>query len=122
MGVDDGADAMRAPWNDLLLPWQAHLICLARALIANPEVLILHMPVILLDEISAKQVLGVLRDMVDSRGVEQNSATFRLRKPRTVVMTVSSRSSVEIADRVLYVDKDGSNKVGKCDITDDMFG
>merc|ERR1711948_81693 len=104
---------MRAPWNDLLLPWQAHLICLARALIANPEVLILHMPVMLLDEISAKQVLEVLRDMVDSRGVEQNPATLRLRKPRTVVMTVSSRSGAEISNRVLYINKDGSNKVDK---------
>ncbi len=80
----------------------AALVHLARALIASPEVLVLHRPLALLDEAVSQRVLSVLRAFVRERGLALDAATRTSRRLRTVVFSCRSLSqALEIADDVI---------------------
>merc|ERR1712014_114955 len=87
-------------WLDVLSHSQRHLIGLARALIANPQMLCVHKPTQQLNDASTKCVLAVLKKYVECKGLESHSSRAR---PRTCIMTNVSPWAAEYADVVFHV-------------------
>jgi len=108
-------------WSDVLSQSQAYLVCLARALITDPELLCIHKPTLNFDERASENILSVLRRFVDERGVAADSETKHLRRPRTCIMSSSKRLGVALADEVYHVSVDGIRLIQKEDIEEDMF-
>lgn len=65
-----------APWYEKMSRSEAKRLHLARAFIANPEVMVLHNPLGDLDENLAQDVAQMLRDFVDHRGLELDDKAF----------------------------------------------
>ena len=83
----------------------AALLHLARALISDPEVLVLHRPTALLDEAVARNLLLVLRRFVQERGLAMPTATLAMRRLRTVIFSCGSLAqALEVADDVCVMD------------------
>mmetsp|Transcript_57538 Transcript_57538/g.134777 ORF Transcript_57538/g.134777 Transcript_57538/m.134777 type:complete len:975 (-) Transcript_57538:79-3003(-) len=79
------------------------LLHLARAFVMNPEVLILHKPLEHFDNIFARRVVEILREFVDSRGLEKPRNTLHLRSPRTCIFSVGHLDNLEDVDMLLQV-------------------
>lgn len=79
------------------------LLHLARALVMNPEVLVLHKPLTHFDRFHAKRVLQLLREFVDLRGIEKPAVGRRLRRPRTCIYSASAAEGTDLADTVLQI-------------------
>eukprot|EP00931_Biecheleriopsis_adriatica_P056287 TRINITY_DN33352_c0_g1_i1.p1 TRINITY_DN33352_c0_g1~~TRINITY_DN33352_c0_g1_i1.p1 ORF type:complete len:866 (+),score=116.59 TRINITY_DN33352_c0_g1_i1:133-2730(+) len=110
------------PWMDVLSETQSHLICLARALIANPEVLCVHKPTLAFPDNTSALVMQVFKDFVEQKGLEQDPATFHMRRPRTCIMTNVKLAGVSLSDRIFLVDEQGIQPVLLEDISADMLG
>merc|ERR1712232_907354 len=87
--------------------WMAHLsnserkrIHLARAFIFNPEVMVLHRPVDEFELSLTDNILALMREFVDNRGVELDPGTAHRRRPRTVFYTGGTIKRTRIADLV----------------------
>mmetsp|Transcript_103968 Transcript_103968/g.252410 ORF Transcript_103968/g.252410 Transcript_103968/m.252410 type:complete len:1043 (+) Transcript_103968:70-3198(+) len=76
---------------------------LARALVMNPDVLVLHKPLSHFDDLQAWLVLEVLRNFVDNRGLESPPETRDQRRPRTCIFSTATTKCTEEADMVLHV-------------------
>lgn len=79
------------------------LLHIARALVMNPEVLILHKPLEHFDNIVARRVVDLLREFVDLRGIEKPQSTLHLRRPRTCIFSVGQTNGLEDVDMLLQV-------------------
>lgn len=77
------------------------LLCLARALIANPQLLCIERHFMGFSAKVTRLIMSLLREHVDSRGVELS--TEGRRRPRTCVMTGSDRQCGELIDRIFNV-------------------
>jgi len=89
------------------------LLHIARALVMNPEVLILHKPLEHFDNIFARRVVDLLREFVDLRGIEKSKNTLHLRRPRTCIFSVGQTNGLEDVDMLLQV---SNRKVEKIDL------
>merc|ERR1719421_1121141 len=69
----------------------------------NPEVMILHKPLVHFGTAHARRVTQLLREFVDMRGIEEPPEGRRTRRPRTCVFTSSSNEGTEVADQVLQI-------------------
>jgi len=108
LGLGDSVlEALQIPdvceWGSVICETKQTLLSLARALIANPEVLCIHKPTEGFDKHTANIVLGVLQDFVRERGIEEDPATRHLRRPRTCIITSSRRQALMWADQLLHV-------------------
>lgn len=83
--ADDDEDD--TPWFDRLSYNDKKRLNLARALVFNPEILVLHRPVDDADTAEMKVILQLLREHVDALGVEMDPNTRRKRRPRTCFFT-----------------------------------
>eukprot|EP00747_Dinoflagellata_sp_TGD_P140483 gnl/TRDRNA2_/TRDRNA2_176012_c0_seq1.p1 gnl/TRDRNA2_/TRDRNA2_176012_c0~~gnl/TRDRNA2_/TRDRNA2_176012_c0_seq1.p1 ORF type:complete len:156 (-),score=21.26 gnl/TRDRNA2_/TRDRNA2_176012_c0_seq1:114-581(-) len=90
-------------WLDVLSHTSKALCMIARALIANPEVLCIHKPTIAFDEKVTMQVVRILLEFVQGKGVAVDLKTRHRRRPRTCIMTSSKLAGVEAADEVYSV-------------------
>merc|ERR1719440_1790179 len=81
------------------------LLHIVRALIYNPEVLVIHNPTLLLDRQLRQVCLDALRDFVDERGLEMPVETRRKRRPRTVIFSTTNIDGVKIADKILFCEE-----------------
>jgi len=110
-------------WNAVLSQTEKHLLCLARALIANPEVLCIHKPTLPFDEKTSNIVLRVLQEYVTNKGIDQDTETRHLRRPRTCIITSAKALGVCSSDRVFHVStRSGIREVPKDEVTPDMLG
>lgn len=75
---------------------------LARAFIANPEVMVIHKPLLHFAEHEKQKILGLFRTHIEDRGLECRDP-IEWRRPRTVVFTASSFHGLEIVDSFLDV-------------------
>eukprot|EP00930_Biecheleria_cincta_P056508 TRINITY_DN42613_c0_g1_i1.p1 TRINITY_DN42613_c0_g1~~TRINITY_DN42613_c0_g1_i1.p1 ORF type:complete len:897 (-),score=118.37 TRINITY_DN42613_c0_g1_i1:38-2728(-) len=126
LGLDDIGKLIASeevlPWADVLSQTQRQHICLARALISNPEVLCVHKPTSAFDERAAKQIMAVLRDFVQSKGLQQDVNTAHLRRPRTCIFTTADFPGVAASDVVFSVNaKHGIQRIPKEDVTLEML-
>merc|ERR1712224_695143 len=93
-------------WGDILPLTQRALLNLARAFIANYEILMMHKPTLLLGEDLASRMFNILREFVDHKGVEMGEATV-LRRPRTCIISACRIEGITSADLVFQVTKSG---------------
>jgi len=80
---------------------QLKLIHLARALIMNPEVLIIHHPTLTLPKDMSKNVATSLKAFVTERGIEMDPQTKNLRRPRTLFYSTQEKFTEQFADKVI---------------------
>eukprot|EP00747_Dinoflagellata_sp_TGD_P090298 gnl/TRDRNA2_/TRDRNA2_164652_c1_seq1.p1 gnl/TRDRNA2_/TRDRNA2_164652_c1~~gnl/TRDRNA2_/TRDRNA2_164652_c1_seq1.p1 ORF type:complete len:339 (+),score=41.79 gnl/TRDRNA2_/TRDRNA2_164652_c1_seq1:42-1019(+) len=109
------------PWGEVLSQTQRCLLTLARGLIANFEVLCIHKPTLAYDEETSLRVLELLKEFTTHKGVEQDDASFDLRRPRTCLISSSKRLGVEKCDCVLHVSSNGFKILDKAKINADML-
>eukprot|EP00747_Dinoflagellata_sp_TGD_P128474 gnl/TRDRNA2_/TRDRNA2_174544_c4_seq19.p1 gnl/TRDRNA2_/TRDRNA2_174544_c4~~gnl/TRDRNA2_/TRDRNA2_174544_c4_seq19.p1 ORF type:complete len:542 (+),score=68.43 gnl/TRDRNA2_/TRDRNA2_174544_c4_seq19:3-1628(+) len=83
------------------------LINLARAFVMNPEMMIIHKPLAHFDALNSSRVLGLMREFVDLRGVENTSDEWSLQRPRTCIFSAVHLEGIELADQAFRV-SDGS--------------
>eukprot|EP00747_Dinoflagellata_sp_TGD_P172644 gnl/TRDRNA2_/TRDRNA2_209585_c0_seq1.p1 gnl/TRDRNA2_/TRDRNA2_209585_c0~~gnl/TRDRNA2_/TRDRNA2_209585_c0_seq1.p1 ORF type:complete len:489 (-),score=78.38 gnl/TRDRNA2_/TRDRNA2_209585_c0_seq1:154-1473(-) len=100
------SDEIRA-WGDTLSTSQASLVCLARAIIANHEIMVLHKPTLGHDEQTSVQIMQLLREFVDAKGVGLDPKTRDMRRPRTCVFSQTKFVGIKMADVVIHVDRVG---------------
>jgi len=121
--VKQGWDGEKLQWVEVLSYTQKCLLCLARALVANPEVMCIHKPTMAYDEQTSERVMRILKEFCTHKGLEQDPTTQRRRRPRTCVMTSSKQLGLELADRVYMVcHKDGIKHVSKGEVSGHMLG
>lgn len=111
-------------WSSVLSFSQRALINLARALIANPNVLIIHRPTDYLDEAAQSAIMAVLHEFVEKRGIEQDEVLnpIALRPPHTCILSTASFPCIDMADEVICVSKtDGIRNVHRSDVTENML-
>jgi len=99
------------PWEVTLTHMQRQLVNIARALIANPEVLCLHKPTQTFNEKEAQRVTRVLESYVKGKGLVQPRDTFHLRRPRTCIITSSSHYTVTESTKTFCVSSDDGMKL-----------
>jgi len=109
-------------WIHVLSQTQRCLLTICRALVANFEVCCMHKPALVFDDLTAKMVLEVLKEYVEERGVVQDSHTRHLRRPRTCIITASSTTGLDLADRVFRVNAaDGLTEISCEDVTPELL-
>lgn len=95
------------PWQDMLSASEKNKIQLARALIVNPEVLVLHRPITNYDTKTANTMMRIIREHVDNRGFQVSVHTCARRRPRTCFFSPTNEEQMLKADRVWFVYKGG---------------
>merc|ERR1712217_155356 len=88
-------------WLQVLSQSQCMLVQIARALLANPDVLLLHKPTLSLNNDEQTRIYQLLREHVDERGICQSRETFLSRRPKTVIITTKGLPEVkQFADTI----------------------
>ena len=98
-------------WDRACSNSEKQKLSLARAIITNPDVLVIHRPFLGLDQQSTKKVSAVLKDFVIHRGVAQDSSAFFSRRPRTCIVSSITPEGLEVADKIYKVTKNGAKEV-----------
>jgi len=106
-----------ASWQETLASAERAKIHLARALIVNPEVLVLQRPLIHYDDREAPVVLEVITDFVNKRGICLPEASINRRRPRTLFFSPSTQAQAKKADVVWRLNK-GKGQVSVCKAED----
>jgi len=111
-------DMVEQDWRSKFSAAEIQLINVARALVANAEILCIHKPTAVFNDILANNVMKALRQYIVQKGVCQNPSTTHLRRPRTCVFTAVQRSVVDYADDIIYVDRRGARKIHQGELKD----
>eukprot|EP00747_Dinoflagellata_sp_TGD_P179728 gnl/TRDRNA2_/TRDRNA2_31018_c0_seq1.p1 gnl/TRDRNA2_/TRDRNA2_31018_c0~~gnl/TRDRNA2_/TRDRNA2_31018_c0_seq1.p1 ORF type:complete len:979 (+),score=129.12 gnl/TRDRNA2_/TRDRNA2_31018_c0_seq1:84-3020(+) len=90
-------------WHDVFSRSQVQLLCIARALVANFEVSVFHVPTGGLDDITSNRLLLMLQEYVDEKGVVQNDAEKAFRRPRTCIFSAAHVEHAKVADEIWLV-------------------
>lgn len=108
-------------WDEMLSQTECQILSLARALIANPEVLCIHKPAMVFHEDASKHIFQLLRDFVDQKGIYQDTSTKHLRRPRTCIVTCQNAMNKvlagQLADKAFHVSNAGVRILSKAQIT-----
>jgi len=124
-----GEDALRMldsgevqEWSEVFSQTTRSIINLARALVANPEVMCIHKPTQAFDDKMSDTVMRCLEEFVRQKGLESNLDTWSLRRPRTCIFTSSEAVNLTYADTVVHLSKSfGIRLMQKQDVTLDML-
>jgi len=114
-------------WTNVLSMTEKVLLHLARAIIANPEVLVLEKPTLVFDSDQTIEVLRVLREFVDQRGLEVERCTHKgeveklSRRPRTCIFTASRQEGCAIADEIYEVGMNFVKQVPPSGVTAELL-
>jgi len=111
-------DMVEQDWRSKFSAAEIQLINVARALVANAEILCIHKPTAVFNDILANNVMKALRQYIVQKGVCQNPSTTHLRRPRTCVFTAVRPTVVDYADDIIYVDRRGARKIHKGELKD----
>lgn len=113
-GFGISGDAPPVPWHRRLSHNELRKVNLVRALVYNPEVLVVQRPADGLDEHDAKLTLQALRDFVDYRGVGLDRALAKRRRPRTVFLSLGVHAAADhvtdISDVIWEIQRDADVK------------
>merc|ERR1712032_1454952 len=107
-------------WDEYLSTTQKASLHLARALIASPEVLVIHKPTMFFDDPTADTVMDALQCFVHERGVDVEGDPI-LRRARTCVITASGRRFCAKADRIIRIDSSAMSLISLEDVTDELL-
>jgi len=105
-----------AKWAATLHASALVLLVVARALIANPDVLCIHKPVAHVNLALGRRIIDTLRDFVDKRGLEasHNESSYnavKTSRPRTCIITSTTAHALEVADEIYKVSSEGIHLV-----------
>merc|ERR1711907_567350 len=89
-----------ANWSEELSRSDRQLLNIARGLVANPEVLVVHKPSMGSGPNTVPIVFAVLRQYVAGRGIEQDMERLFFRRPRTCICSLSTEADMQYADEV----------------------
>jgi len=98
-------------WYDHLSCSERAKICLARALIANPEVLVLHKPFINYELQQKTSIKRALIAHTENRGIGLPEEWRDNRRPRTIFFSVVDPADSDIADVVWQITSDKTVKM-----------
>jgi len=93
-----------ALWQDKLCRSDKAKLHLARALIVNPDVLVLQRPLSHYDEPESKKVMKVIQSHVKNRGLCLPEGTLSRRRPRTCFLTPESLEQTRSAQVIYRLD------------------
>lgn len=110
----------RQNWDSHLSLTQKMSLHLARALIANPDMLILHKPTIAFDSDTASDIMKTLKKFVEHRGLCFD-ANIGLRRRKTCIITKTRLEGCEMADKIFWVQKTGVKAVGLDELPDRLI-
>lgn len=108
-------------WDEHLSLTQKVALHIARALIANPEVLVIHKPLITFDTGTARAVMETLQHFVQERGLFATGDP-RLRRRRTCILSLTRVEVTQLADVIIEVSKTGVKEVKAEEVTNEMMG
>jgi ABC-type multidrug transport system fused ATPase/permease subunit len=97
-------------WLEVVCLSQRFLLAIARALIANPELLCVHKPTEKFSAAEGKRVLSTLKTFVKERGVKKGPLDIGTR-PRTCIMTNVSAVAKDYADDMILVSRDSLKRL-----------
>jgi ABC-type multidrug transport system fused ATPase/permease subunit len=106
-------------WSEHLSLTQKASLHLARAIICNPDVLVVHKPMLVFDSTTAKAVMECLAEFVKNRGLFVEG-DFRLRRRKTCIITATRLEGIKVCDKCFNVSKFGVKEIHKDDITAEM--
>lgn len=112
---------VKADWGDILSQTQRALVSLARAFIANPEILVIHKPTVVFDDSTTDNTFKCLRRFVEEKGLCMDSKGAAMRRPRTCIITTSRSKGVAAADHVFQIKPSEVIELDKSMITGDML-
>eukprot|EP00928_Gymnodinium_smaydae_P004027 TRINITY_DN11411_c1_g1_i1.p1 TRINITY_DN11411_c1_g1~~TRINITY_DN11411_c1_g1_i1.p1 ORF type:complete len:1183 (+),score=184.34 TRINITY_DN11411_c1_g1_i1:77-3625(+) len=92
------AEHKRNGWSATMSASELNKLHLARALIVNAEVLVLHRPFHKYDESTVQCVMGALQEHIRNRGYKVPTQDVLERRPRTIVFTPSQKHQAVQAD------------------------
>jgi len=95
-------------WVDTLSYSETAKLHLARALLMNPEVMVLQRPLLHFNQHDQKDVLDLLHEHVGNRGFGLPSENMSMRRPRTVFLSVENQEQADRADVVWMVEGTGA--------------
>lgn len=104
-GKDPAKEAAKDAWAKRFTSTDFARLNLARALVMNPECLVMHMPLITFSDEQAKKTLELLRAHIDERGLELPEEGKKFRRPRTVFFSSSALDRCTLADEVFEVSR-----------------
>jgi ABC-type uncharacterized transport system fused permease/ATPase subunit len=108
-------------WIDVLCESQKHLLSIARAIIANPQVICVHKPTDKFSQIQGRSVLQVLQMFVHEKGVGQDQSLQSRTRPRTCIMTNVNIAAKDFADVFVFVTREGMKFIDRESVREDMM-
>merc|ERR1740130_40388 len=94
---------VQLPWGEVLSQTQRCLLNLARAFIANPEIMCMHKPTLAFDAPTTKNIMHIMKEFAHAKGIEEDPSTAYMRRRRTCMITCSKQICMEVADIVYHV-------------------
>eukprot|EP00746_Dinoflagellata_sp_MGD_P005561 gnl/MRDRNA2_/MRDRNA2_110787_c0_seq1.p1 gnl/MRDRNA2_/MRDRNA2_110787_c0~~gnl/MRDRNA2_/MRDRNA2_110787_c0_seq1.p1 ORF type:complete len:929 (-),score=162.28 gnl/MRDRNA2_/MRDRNA2_110787_c0_seq1:115-2901(-) len=92
----DESDDIICPWDEQLSLSQRAQLNLARAMVNNPNLLVLHKPTLYLNDELTTITFRALRQFVENRGLALSAEGFQHRRARTCILT-TSRSNIPVS-------------------------
>lgn len=96
-------------WQGVLSYTEQVKLCLLRALLTNPEVLVLHRPLHNYDAPTQEAVLALLKNHTINRGLGLPESEWHHRRPRTLFFTPESVEQAAVADVIWHIDPTNSS-------------
>lgn len=97
-------------WHLRLSFNEEKMVHLTRALVYNPEILVLSKPTADADRADVNMILGLMREFVDQRGVECDADSRDIRRPRTAIFSggeaTDANKAEEMSDIVWHLSGD----------------
>jgi len=110
LGLDDevleylkDGDDRKQSWSEVFSNTQICLLSLARALVYNPEIMCLHNPMLPYNDEVKSEVMNILKDFVENRGVAQSADSAHMRRVRTCLVTTSHMVGLSACHKLVYV-------------------
>lgn len=107
----DLPDSLMKEWAPMLTHTDHSRLQLARAFVMNPECLVMHKPDMVFGPDEVGQIMRLIRQHVNERGIELPPEGRQFRRPRTVFYTCATLAGLNAADLVFEVKQDGSAQV-----------
>lgn len=93
-------------WSSKLSSTQCQALLLARAFIANPELMCLEKPTEQFPKDQAENICALLKEHVQGRGLEVEDEKMALRRPRTCIFSTIRLKCIHTADTAYIVNRD----------------
>eukprot|EP00913_Durusdinium_trenchii_P002317 g2140.t1 len=121
-----GKKTLERDWSHKLSSTQCQALLLARAFIANPELLCLEKPTEQFPPAQAESICKLMNEYLPEHsglpGLEVEGEKILFRRPRTCIFTTMRLSCVQSTDQVYIVNRDlGVRVVGSKEVTEEML-